>query len=352
MPDFWNTIGNLKFYNFISNQYFNGIAPANSSSFTQSFLIRDWLSNYVFSANPSLFSASAIHLYFPKVIGSPTENESCTGNPNATNNYRFRLFLNQDYSLYYNSTSNSDSIITSNSGTAASSFGVSNIIRDLNISAASFDFCFTFGVASPTTIALFEFLLPNQPRKALINYTLSNFLIFGWAHNSIFPSPFTEANARYNSCYILNGRNNYGTNFPSLIGRRPTITGTTSSQDIGEIKYYDIECLSGSYNPGIFFTDLILRDNNNTLGYPMVGKVDNRVACIARGNCISGEVYRATNIFGRTGVEDWVCVSPFMPSTNTINSWTPTTTFRNDYYKAWKLNEYDYLMIRVATYND
>lgn len=351
MPTFWNTVEDLKFYNFISNNYFNGAAPVNYTEFAQSFLIRDWMSNYVFTTNPSVYSSSNIHCYFPRVVGSPTENESCTGNANATNNYRFRLYLNQDYSLYYNSTT-SNSLNTQNSGATATNSNIFNQIKTINNSAKGFDFVFTFGVASPSTIVLFEFLLLDQAEKSLVNYTLTNFLIFGWAHDSFYPSPFVNASLRYNACYLMEGRSTWGSGITSLSANRPTITGSTSSQSMATIKYYDIDCISGSYVPGLFFTDLILRDDDNNNGYLMRGKVDNRVACIGRGGFIIGEIYRATNIFGRTGIEDWICVSNFMPSTNTINNWTPTTTFRNDYFKAWKTNEYDYLMVRVYTEED
>lgn len=351
MPNFWNTVGDLKFYNFISNKYFNGAPPASYLSFTDSFLIRDWLANYVFTSNPSLFSSSYIYLYFPSVIGSPTENESCTGNPNSTNNYRFRLYLNQDLSTYYNNGI-TNAVNTQNSGSTATVFTISNTTKSSNTSALSFDYVFTFGVASPTTICLFEFLLPNQPEKSLTNYTLTNFWLFGWAHDSYYPSPFVNASLRYNACFYMEGRSNWGSGVVTLNGNRPTLTGSTTSQEINLPRYYDIECTTGSYTPGLFFTDLILRDKNNTDGYPMIGKVDNRVACIGRGNFTIGEIYRATNIFGRTGTEDWMCVSNFMPSALTINTWTPTPTFRNDYYKAWKLGEYDYLMVRIYTEED
>ena len=355
MPDFWNTVGNLRFYNFISNRYFNGVPPASSSQFTRSFLWSNWFSQYVFPSNPSVYSANLVCFYFPRVVGTPTENESCTGTANTTNNFRFRFFNNFDLTLFF-SDNGSCSINTQNTDSASTNFIVNNVYGQSNTNASSLDYVFPFGVASPTTVALFDFLLPNQPIKSLTNYTTTQFYIAGWLHDGAAPTPFTDANLRYNNCFTITGSSPTRTATQSLTRldiRRPTATGSTTLQDMGVIRYYDINCLTGSYTPGLFFTDLILRDNLSASGFPMRGKVDNRVVCLGRGSdFVVGQVYRANNIFGRTGAEDWMCVCPWMPSSQSFTSWTPTNTFRRDVYKAWTLGQYDFLMIRIYTEAD
>jgi hypothetical protein len=78
-----------------------------------------------------------------------------------------------------------------------------------------------------------------------------------------------------------------------------------------------------------------------------MGTADNRVVCMGRGILQPGRVYRIADCFGRTGIEDWLCVAPYTPSTYTVANWTLGTD--SSYTKVWKINEEDYVLIRVFT---
>ena len=142
-----------------------------------------------------------------------------------------------------------------------------------------------------------------------------------------------------------------GLSIGASTGRIPTITGTTGTINCREPRYFDVNCLSGSYTPGLFLTDFLIHDS--VLPYEVRGKIDNRAVCIGRGaNFVVGNIYRATDIFGRTGNEDWLCVMPFIGVSGTyhLDNWTKGQTHLRS--QVWQLDQIDYLLLRIYTEAD
>jgi hypothetical protein len=350
MPALFNTVDSTKFYNFISNKFPHGVYISELSSISPTFLIRDWFTTYALPTS-SLFASNRISYYFPSVVSSPTENESCTGTANGSTNFRFSIGMGTDYTITNNSPASTITLNTQNSG--SSSVLVASLTNSAHITASSIlseNRHFTFGVCSPTSVVLVTFELKDNPEKNLTTFDSVAIYSAGWLQEGIFPSPFTTATHRYNNCYTFTHRYSSGL-IPSFSsGRMPSTTGTTTSIECKDAKYFDINCLSGAYTTGLFLTDLLLHESGTP--FHLRGKVDNRVLCIGRGTFEVGKIYRATNVFGRTGNEDWLCIIPFMGSTATYTTvnWVKGQSHLRS--QAWQPNQLDYILMRIYTEED
>lgn len=363
MPALYNTVGDLKFYNFISNRYPSGVPAAMVRQFVSNAGVNRWLEDYAFIAseravgdwrNP--FNAS-IYFTFPRVVGTPTENETITSN--TTSNYRF---LHRNYGddrgigVYQDSVWNHH-LNTRDTGGTTLINQVYIAQPEGNINSTSvigdrYDW-FTFCVKSPTTLVTSQIVTTTPMGSLEEQFRYSQISILGWMHDSVFPSPPVNETFRYSSLYIFNiydaGKTtkSYNTSNSVRVNQKASTTRVTLFP-----KYYPINCITGSYTAGRFLTDLILIDSTDP--FQQVGKVDNRVACLGRGDFVKGRVYEVSDVFGRTGVEHWLCFCAYTPSSMSFPTWTPTTTLSPDKWSYWNdaNNETDYIMLRVYVEGD
>lgn len=366
MPNLYNTVGNLRFYNFISNQYPAGVPVAFIRQFVSSADINRWMIDYAFDSIERSFNDTNdgnVAFYFKRAVGEPCDNETIEVQADMSNRRRFywrSRYDNRALSYAYNSdlyaqlnTSDVDTTATwtdairptyyGNSGTWSSDTDLNN--RE--------DY-FVFGVRSPSTLVFGDFLLnAAQGGKLNTDYNRSQIFIMGWLHDCIFPTPPAKEFFRYNPCFILEIYN-AGTNlgFSAFEGYRPKQTRSGNDEQYLEYRYYDIVCQDATvYQSGdIFMTDLVLCDN--VAPYNKIGKVDNRVVAMARGVLEKGRVYQVANVFGRTGTEEWVCMGHVNPLNYTVPTWVMGANRPAEYYKFWQPNELDYVMMRVYTEAD
>lgn len=352
MPALWNSDGDIKFLNFISNKYFAGVPAGALNNFDPANpTIGSWLINHAFSPTEAFLSSTYYWIYFPSVPGTPTENETCTGQV-AGGNRRFALYLNRDYGLINQNQSN-NFVYTNDSGASEVSFSEnwSGLIIENNIDVQSRYNYFTFGAKSPTTLVLTNFRTRGTVGDYLTDYDNCCTIIFGWLHDGIFPTPPTDESQRYNNFFMLELRDYYLNNYVThYVVRRPNAKGSTGTVNMNVLRHLEINCQTGNYTPGFFLTDLVLQENNVASNYQPQGKVDNRVACMGRGNFEVGKIYRVTNPFDRIGTEDWLCCGRIFPSSYTFTAWTPGSG--NVDYHAWAPNELDFFMVRVYTEAD
>lgn len=363
MPALFNTVSSgtpneLRFYNYISNRFYGGVPTGliNIEYPLNSRTINDWLINYAFPANTAtLISSVQTYFYFPNVTGTPTQNESCTGTVNNTNNFRFSVYNNQ---LSIQAHNNGATIInTQNSGTAATQ--ISQLLEGVRVAnntdvSGSYNY-FMFGVKSATTLVLYAYRSTKNLGGKPTEYDFYSTLVVGWLHNGIFPTPFTDPLHRYNNCFYYSQRAlNTSVSINSTYGGTARQTGLTTIFDLNRHHYYEIACQGGgSYISGSrLLHDFPVWENDSSLGFRFRGTIDNRVVCAGRGDFKVGEIYRAENIFGRTGVEDWLCVCPRVPASLAYTTWTPG--MGNAYLRGggWKPNEYDYMLVRLYTEAD
>lgn len=369
MPSLFNTVGNLEFYNFISNQLPSGVLCADTPTYeaTNGTLIR-WLGerglstttarfyNGVNNANDSTYNSSNyIYFYFPQVVGEPCENEIITTSANSSNRWRFQLRLaydpraigiDNDQQIFLQSTSltTTSRSITENLQTRA---GTTNNTSRYCDGRGDW---FSFAVASPSTVIMTTFNTSTDTNPSLnADYEWNQTVIMGWAQDSIYPSPPTVESFRHNACYYMILENDSKTNayYSYLNGRRiNTVDADVNNQGFKllDIKYYDISCQSGSYVAGTFVTDLLLFDE---VGQEF-GRADNRVICLGRGAFEKGRIYQLSNVFGRTGAEEWICVGAYTPNSYALGTWLPGQSLPS----AWSPNEYDYMLMRIYTEAD
>lgn len=352
MPNLYNILNSgtaeeVRLYNFISNQYFAGVPVGLTSNVTGNaadHTMNDWLANSAFDVGQHLYSGGNNYFYFPAVVGTPTEYEDFPGTLSASQ-YRFRAYRNRvdgpiiahDHNLHLGAYQDvQSSIITY------------NVDFGLNANATNRLDLFNFGAKSATTLVECGIQLAGASGDYLYNMIRCIVTIQGWLHDGIYnqTTPINE-NYRYNNAFMMSlGWVTAYVGYANLVGYSPNIKGTNNNR-AHQIAYRDIACQVGNYTPGLFMTDFVLHEN--TTRRPL-GKVDNRVICLGRGNFEKGRVYRANNLFGRTGPEDWLCANHLVPSSYTIPSWTPGMSV--DGIKAWAVNEEDFLMIRVYTEAD
>lgn len=365
MPALYNTVGNLRFYNFISNQYPAGVPVGLVRQFVSNASLNRWMNDYAFDSIERFITDSdrRIHFYFKRATNEPCDNETITVQADGTNRRRF--WWSNEYDLRALSYTNSSYIYAQlntqdvdvtgawgdvlrptyygNGNTWASSTALNN--RE--------DY-FVFGVRSPSTLVFGDFLLnATAGGKLNTNYNRSQIYIMGWLHDCIFPTPPAKEFFRYNPCFILEIYN-AGTNlgFSTFEGYRPKQKGSGNDEQYLEYRYYDIVCQDATvYQSGnIFMTDLVLCDN--VAPYNKIGKVDNRVVAMARGVLEKGRVYQVSNVFGRTGNEEWLCMGHVNPLSYTVPNWVMGANRPAKYYKFWQPNELDYVMMRIYTEAD
>lgn len=361
MPTLFNTISSgtadeVRTYNFISNIYYSGVptgkladhngTPGNFTGTYQG----DWLVGTALPSTNIILSSNNYHFYFPPVVGEPTEKETITGTVTTTK-CRFRLSYDNNIHIgvMNNNNMKTNTISTQLAGTLTNPVEIGDPQLGITDSSLTNQNVFNFGVASNSTIALGGFITPNiSGGDQLTTATRSAIYLVGWMHDGVYNTTPQEDWSRFNNCYILGymwtSPNVYSTEY----GGCPRGLNNTSNYDF-DFVYKDITCLTGNYTPGLFLTDLLISYYINPTR-PILGKVDNRVACMGRGLFEIGKVYRATNVFGRTGTEDWLCMCPAIPNTYVITNWSYGVD--GSYTGAWKPNEFDYVLMRIYTEAD
>lgn len=367
MPSLFNTVGNLKFLNFISNQLPSGVPCPDFPTYepTDGTIIR-WIGNYVFAslnrafsgadvANASSYgSSNYVYFHFPPVVGEPCENEDQLLQT-TTSRYRFRFRLAYDpRAIGTDQTEQDITLNNDNLGSTTSILEKDTYYRGVGNNTSRYldgkaDW-YSFGVASPSTIVITTFNTSTDVNPSLNgDYDWAQTIIMGWAHNSIYVSPPAIEGFRYNPCYFLNTVNTSKTapGYANFQGERiNSFRANDSNQGFKdlEIKYFDIACQSGSYSAGTFVTDLPLFDVEGN----KFGVADNRCVCIGRGAFEKGRTYQLTNVFGRTGAEEWICVGGHTPATYSLGTWSVGTPLPS----VWLPNELDYLLMRIYTEAD
>lgn len=361
MPTLFNTLAagtanEVKTYNFISNVYYAGVPTGKLADhkgtpgdFAGTFQ-GDWINGTAIPSSNINFSSNNYHFYFPATSGEPCSVETLTSVSSSA--FRFRIAYggnNYHIGVMNNPSMVTNSISTQTNGSATSIVEIIDPQLGLNNTGLIDQNIFNFGAASKTTLALGGFITPNiTGGDNLTTATRSAIYLIGWMHEGVYATTPQQDWCRFNSCYIL-GFQWIKPNLHSLIyGGSPRALNSSTTYNF-EFAYKDIVCLTGNYTPGLFLTDIVLTYYQNP-ERPILGKVDNRLACMGRGLFEVGKVYRATNIFGRTGVEDWVCMCPAIPSSYIISNWS--YGMNGIYTGAWRPNEFDYILLRVKTEAD
>jgi len=366
MPALYNTVGDLKFYNFISNRYPSGVPAALVRQFVSTAGINRWIEDYAFATNEragssrnSSFQLRYMSLIFAPVLDTPTANELIT---TCTYNANYRFFLNIYYDDRGLTTDNSSSygLRTSDPNGGNNFYSINDLVFGEDLSSNyealndRYDW-YTFCSRSPSTLVVSQ-LKSNNPMGSLeTDFRESEMLIMGWMHDSVFPSPPVNEAFRYSGCYTLKIRdaNKNSKSYTNIRMFRCGVKNSSGSSYVNLFpRYYPINCVTGSYTAGRFLTDLILIDNSDP--FQQVGKVDNRVVCLGRGDFVKGRVYEVADVFGRTGIEHWLCFCAYTPSSMAFPTWTPTTTLSADKWLYWNdaNNETDYIMLRVYVEGD
>jgi len=365
MPNLYNTVGNLRFYNFISNQYPAGVPVGFVRQFVSNASLNRWMNDYAFDPVERVldYYDTSFHFYFQKVAGEPCDNETITVQANNANRRRFFFYnyydqrvLSYTYSSNIYVQLNTSDVDTSGTWTdrLQPTYYGNGSPWDSSSSYDNKEDYFVFGVRSPSTLVFGDFLLSvAKGGKLNTDYNRSQIFIMGWLHDCIFPTPPAKEFFRYNPCFILKIYNQ-GTNlgFSAFEGYRPRQKRSGNDEQYLEYRYYDITCQDSTvYQSGdIFMTDLVLCDN--FAPYNKIGKVDNRVVAMARGVLEKGRVYQVNNVFGRTGTEEWICMGHVNPLNYTVGNWVIGANRPAEYYKFWQPNELDYVMMRVYTEAD
>jgi hypothetical protein len=367
MSNLYSTIGDVKFYNYISNNNFAGVPNALIASTADKGLV-NWIYEYAFNSLDVSYSSLVAAWRFPKVVGTPTEPESTTvqvTTPSSATTTRFGYRFNNLYShcvgiisgVGLGIRSSADSTVNlTNSGTSP----YLNYPYNLNSSTATNFYTLdnplnlsriTFGVKSPTTMVFAEFWLNSGSYQLLSNIHSCSITVHGWmhSHNSVIFNNTSMGRAYAFSCGTNSSLN---LNLVSYSGAR-LVTGTTF-QPL-EVRYYQISCTEYT-NQELFLTDLILYDSSTGYGRSVqLGKVDNRIVCLGRGNFQPGLIYKGENIFGRTGIEYWVCACSFMTTNyqgpityNDLN--LPSEIFKSN--NRFNSLDRDYLLFRVNLRTD
>lgn len=357
MTNLFNTVGNIKFYNKISNTYFAGIPSASINGTTEAprISVLNWIDDYLYpgttfaggrQVNGTFGSTEEMFMYIPPAVGTPTENETIAAGTTTSTSNNYRWELEMDYNPHLPGVG-SNQRIKMNGIDAGAGDNLYVEINPLDFFSATTTYItdredyVAFCVASPTTIVMSTIKMDVAlGGKLNENFERSYTFVIGWMHDSIYPAPPATEAYRYNSCYCLAVRS-LPTSRDGMIARVPTQKALAGTNDTNYENllygYYDISCQSGSYTPGLFLTDYVFIKNSSP--FTKYGKMDNEVACVGRGNFELGRVYEATDVFGRTGVEYWLCIQRLVPDSVTINTGDAT----------WLPGELDFLMQRVFT---
>lgn len=356
MPSLFNTVGDLYFYNFISNQYPNGVPSSLVDTFEASSRLTQWLANQAFSGTATL-SADNAYFYWPAVASSPTELETITSA--STSVYRVRITSAYNFKTIGVENGGNNYFLSTNlngggNGVAYEFYPTSTDgvypVNNVTIDTLTADY-FSFGVKSPSSLMLLTYHTNTETDPdRLTDIDVINVFICGWLHESVYANSSSVLPlSRYKNLFGLSIVCRNPTSSTTYNDLRATYVNLTEVNSYGTFEnvYYDIDCAVGSYTAGTFISDLIMVDEERR----QVGKVDNRIACLGRGNFQIGRVYNLVDPFGRTGSEQWLCVSYYTPSTYTLPTWYPGLN-RVDLMKAWKDGEYDFILVRVYTEAD
>lgn len=363
MPNIFNSVGDLRFFNFISNSFPCGVPVNLLYTYSADANFHRWVTS---TALPGQ-SISSSHLYFrfPYSTSEPalaTETILSTSSNNTTNQ---RFYYSNLYAASDGNPGRGDPRAI-NSGSSRVLY-LSNVdagvapawntgATQVNINAAgngdlsAVPNFFSFGVKSPTTIAMLTIVSNLASGNTLnLNYSTASISIAGWMHNGIYTAPLQLESQRYYGAYV----GHFYQSSPTSLGYQSyEIRGGFDKGISGNFslphKYYDIVLQNGEYTPGLFVTDFVFTDDF----FVKRGKADNRVLAMGRGNFKLGQVYQITNAFGRSGTETWLCVCSLMPTTYSTATWGLGADTNLDRFKYWKPGEYDYLLMRVYTEAD
>lgn len=361
MSNLYSSIGDLRFYNYFSSTYFAGVPNATIQTNNDKGLV-DWIAESAFAALDVARSSLILSWRFPKIVGTPTEPETITAQVTTNNTMsvaRFGYRFSNNYSHAVGSNNTGSGLgIRSGEGATISMTSNSNINYlvypyFLNTSTSATFYVdtqpllvnrITFAVKSPTTMVFAEFWLNSQTYELLSNPHSCSIMVHGWMHDhntQVFNSTSQQRG------YAFSVGTNTSNNLRGIYQGNRLVTGTTS-QPLN-VRYYQITC-PAYQEQDLFLTDLILYDSTTGYGNTVqLGKVDNRVVCLGRGNFRPGLIYRVNNVFGRTGVEYWICACSYMIGDNRPITYSdlslPKEIFINNDFSNPK--DRDYLMFRV-----
>lgn len=376
MSTIFNTVDDVHFMNFFSNNYYSGVPVAEMYLFDENANFTRWIKNVVLDGH-SIQNGNHLNFRLPNDGALTLANETLLpDSPITLNAMRFRIHNMLDWSPGDSGAGpnmlDPRSILGSpnsqtygryafiNTADAPNAAWQANVLsgqkryRYINIglaptgTLASNNDMFSFGTKSNTTIAMTTFRLSKDFGGSLIDdFLTSGITVCGWMHNCIYGHPLPSEVARYFGVYMLSishsGINTKHFNYRMCMSGGEKNVGGDSFYDL-EPYYYDIVCEDGEYIPGLFLTDYVLVDEN----YTKLGKVDNRVVCLGRGTFELGRIYEVNNAFGRTGKEHWLCVTSATP-TNYYppKRWQSTDEGSSEQFRVWQTNELDWLLMRV-----
>ena len=361
MPNFFNTVDQVQFFNFVSNNFPSGVPASLQYSYSSNAQLFNWIKNVAFTSN-AYISSNNCYFRFPH---SNTETalitEDIQSNASSTDPNFFRFcFIREnssgnDLRSLLANTSGSQYKFSINTGSPGSSFfynfagfnSLSLSTNDSNLDTSNKHF--TFSSKSPTTLVISSIKTSIDLGNLSTDFSQSGTIIAGWMHNSIYTDPLPLANQKYFGAYVIHLAHNTKTslsytNFNAACARE---AGLSLAANLSRT-YYDIICQDGQYSPGLFLTELILTDDNRQKR----GKVDNRVAALGRGSFELGKIYQTVNAFGRNGVEEWLCVGSLTPSNYFPAPWSPGDDSSLEKFRFWQNNEIDWLLIRIYVTTD
>lgn len=352
MSNLYSSSGDIRFYNYISPSFYSGV-PVGSVDKD----ITQFLSEHAFSSIDFFNSGNDYYVYrFPQVNGTPTQRETTTAQISATANGRgfFRMGsgINDRRSIAIGSpakTTNMSPLTTGlNIGAGSTTwssletfkFSTSSLLTALDGSTS----VILFITKSPTSMIFGECWFDSNTYQPLTNPSRFNVVLTGWMHDSIFFNSANPIASYYTTVFSTTSSSLFVQN---LTTRRLTTSASTASVTL-EHRFYDIICQTGTgtYNgENIFLTDIILYDR----GVPgiQIGKVDNRIACLGRGNLQQGRIYRTINPFGRTGTEYWLCLGCYVPDETKWQKTPSELALPASLFRTWDINNRDYILQRI-----
>lgn len=347
MSNLYSSDGDIKFYNYISPSFYSGV-PVGSVDKN----IFQFLSEHAFDSVDVAVSGIDYTFYkFPQVGGTPTEKEPLTGTTSSSTNARgvYRNANQELRSIAIGSTSkyigmSQSSFSTGTSGSRNENptvkFGTSVISTALDGATS----VILFITKSPTSMIFGECWLSGGIYEPLTNPSRFSVVITGWMHDSIFFNSSNPIASYYSMVFSTNSNNLFNSSFD---GRRLNTTANNVSASL-EHRYYDITCQAGTgtyTGQDVFLTDIILYDRYNP-GI-QIGKIDNRIACLGRGNLQQGRIYRTINPFGRTGTEYWLCLGSYTPDETKWQKTTSDLLLPASLFRTWDINNRDFILQRI-----
>lgn len=347
MSNLYSSADDIRFYNYISPTYYAGVPVAAVDK-----NIFQFLSEHAFASTDVAVSTNNSTFYkFPKVVGTPTESETATGQTSSGVNAR-GCFRNTNQDIRCIGSGNTFKFVgmsplaNLNIGTSSTFASVITHKFSTNSLATALDGVTTvilFITKSPSTLMFAECWLGGSAYASMNVSSRFSVAITGWMHDSIFFNTANSISSYYTQVFSTDSTLFYAQNQNR---KRLFTTAGNTTIDL-EHRYYDIPC---SPTNSIILADLILynRDSPSI----QIGKVDNRVACIGRGNLQQGLIYQTTNPFGRTGIEYWLCLGSFTPDEAKWQKSVSDLSLPASLFRTWDINNRDFILMRINLRTD